>query len=229
MVETLPSMTKASKVVHADGTSAYSGSLSFDVTTAAMGLFTTSGLFGRYYPFDVGIHDGTVGYTMTGCKATSVSVSGVAGGLVSASVSFVGKTGFQSGVVSNNFIRDETTSEGALLGYWWSGAKSTLKAKSWTFLMSQEVTPVYGNESGMEPLYVRVGLVEYTLEVESYTQLAVGESDTVYIQTKTFALTGNTNERGFQYNGVTELGTYRYVFGTGTVTGASDGTVLSIT
>src|ERR1035437_21073 len=52
------SLSKASRVQHASGTNAYSGSLSFDVHENAMNLFSTSKLLGRAYEFDVGINDG---------------------------------------------------------------------------------------------------------------------------------------------------------------------------
>jgi hypothetical protein len=186
-----------------------------------MGLMTTSKLLQRLYTFDLALTDGNVGYKMDDCKITSLSLTGAAGGIVAVSLSVVAPTAeVLDALVTNDFIRDDT-----LVGYWWSGAKSPLKAKSWTFSMSQEVTPFYGNKDEVTPLYMRVGLVEYTLEVESYTELA-GDSDTIYIETKMFTLVGTSNEKGFQYNGVTELGTYRYNFGTGAPS-ASDDTVIS--
>ena len=102
-----------------------------------------------------------------------------------------------------------------------------MKVKSWTLSMNQEVVPVYGNGSGMEPLYLRVGLVDYSLDVESYDAIGSGDSDEVTIESDTFTLTGKTSEKGYQFNGITDLGTYRYTFVTGTNTGASDGVVIS--
>ena len=224
MVDTPPATSQRNRVIHADGTRSYTGSLAFDVTEDAMGLFTAGTLFGRWYDFDVGIYDGNSGYSMSDCKVSNLSLTGAVGGLLNASLSFLGKTGFQSDSVTADFIRDDK-----LVAYWWSGAKSPLKAKSWTLTMTQESTPVYCNIDDMEPLYLRVGLVEYSLEVESYTPMGVGTSNVIYIETKTFTLTGTTSEEGFQYNGVTDLGTYRYAFSTGTATGDSSGTVLTIT
>lgn len=227
MVATPPVNTQAAnKVLHGDGVNAYTGSLSFDVTKAAMDLFSVTKLLQRWYNFDVGIHDGNVSYVMTNCKINSLSITGAAGGLVSASISFVAIDAFAAGTVDNAFIRDDVD-DGYLIGYWWSGARAGLKAKSWTLTMTQDVQPVYGNLNSAEPLYLKAGLVEYGLEVESYTEL-VADSDVVYISTETFTLKGTTSEKSFQYNGVTDLGTYRYVFGTGAVTTyASDDPVIT--
>ena len=225
MISTPPLSTQsAGRVLHADGYNQYAGSLSFDVTADTMSMFGISRMLKRWYTFDVGINDGNVAYEMKDCKATSVSLTGSVGGLVSASVSFVAKETFQTGSVTRDFIREED-----VVGYWWSGAKSGLKAKSWSFTMSQDVQPVFGNVASTEPLYLKAGLVEYNLEVESYTPLVPADtSNVVYIATSSFTLTGRTSEEGFQYNGLTDLGTYRYVFGTGaTLTYASDEQVIT--
>jgi hypothetical protein len=214
-------------VLHADGVDSYSGSVGFDVTKDSMQLFTTARLLQRFYSFSVGLHDGNDSYVMANCKASSVTLSGAAGGLVSASISFTATTAQAAGAVKNFFIRDPSADTGYLVGYWWSGAESTLKTKSWTFTMSQEVTPVYGNQNSTAPLYLRVGLVDYSLEVESFNQLLSGYSNVVYIATESFTLTGTNFEAGFQYNGVTDLGTYRYLFGTGVTVGDSAQPVIS--
>ena len=226
MVSTPPTAgAQANRVKHADGTAAYSASLSFDVTVDSMGMFSTSALLRRAFEFDVGVDDGNVAFVMQKCKVSSLSLSGTAGGLVTASVSVTAPAAEAAGSVSNLFIRDDP-SKGDLVGYWWTGAGSGLKAKSWTFSMNQEITSAYGNKNETKPLYLRIGQAEYALEVESYTP-AFGDSDVVYIATSSFTLTGSTSETGFQFNGVTELGTYRYAFVSGSDTGKSDGVVIT--
>lgn len=224
MISTPPLDTQpAGRVLHADGSNQYAGSLSFDVTSGVMPIFSISRMLKRWYTFSVGMNDGNLAFEMADCKATSVSLSGAAGGLVSASVSFVAKATFSAGSVARDFVRDDD-----VVGYWWSGAQSGMKVKSWTFTMSQDVQPVFGNLASSEPLYLKAGLVEYSLEVESYTPPSAGNSNVVYISTSSFTLTGVSFEEGFQYNGMTDLGTYRYVFGTGaTSTYASDEAVIT--
>ena len=214
MVDTPPSGTGRTRVRHADGVNSYSGSLTFDVTAAAMSMFSVSRMLGRWYSFDVGINDGNVSEKLTGCKVTSLSLTGAPGGLVSASVSFMAKQAFSANSVANAFIRDDTTPSGQVAGYWWSGPGDlTMKLKTWTLTMNQESQSVYGNKNETEPLYIRVGLVDYLLDVEVYEEF-LGVNDAVRICTKTFTLTGIPFTRGFSFNGVTDLGTFKYSFGT---------------
>ena len=227
MIQTRPDSTPANRVLHADGVNNYSGSVGFDVSKNAMQLFAKTRLLQRFYTFSVGVHDGNASYVLANCKVSSLTLTGAAGGLVTASISLAAPAPWSAAPVANAFIRDPTADSGQVVGYWWSGAKSPLKAKSWTFGMNQEVTPVYGNTAGTEPLYLKVGLVDYSLDVESYNVLPSGNSDAVYIATDSFALTGTAFESGFQFNGVTDLGTYRYLFGTGVLSGGSDGVVIS--
>jgi hypothetical protein len=229
MTDTPPSGVSRTRVRHADGVNTFSGSLAFDVTVLSMQLFSTSRLFQRWRDFNVGINDGNVGKTLTGCKLSSLSLSGAPGGLVSASVAFMAKQAFTTGSVANAFIRDPDATSGQAVGYWWSGRSSaTIKIKSWTLTMNQDAQPAYGNEDTSVALYVRVGLIDYMLEVETYEEFS-GTNDIVNICTNTFTLTGVAFARGFSFNGVTDLGTFKYSFGTSSVTDASDVDVISIT
>lgn len=229
MIKTSPSISPANRVLHADGVNLYTGSLNFDVTVDSMALFAAGKLFSRWYTFNVGLHDGNDSYVMNDCKLTSLTLNGAAGGLVNASLSVVAPTAYQAGTVANAFIRDPSDTSGEVVGYWWSGAKSPLKAKSWTLSMTQEATPVYGNFDSKEPLYMKVGITEYMLEVETFNTLLAGDSDVVYICTNTFTLKGSAHEKSFQFNGVSELGTYRYAFSTGVVTAGDGSDSLVIT
>lgn len=220
MLSTPPLATPAGRTQFSDGTRSYTGSLAFDLTEDSMSIFGSSALLGRWYPFNVQIYDGSAGYEMDGCKVTSLSLSGAAGGLISASVSFMGLTGFFGGGSAGSCLRDTAPS-----GYWRAGSGG-LKVKSWALSMNQEVTPAYGNTAGTEPLYLRVGLVDYTLDVESY-DAGPAEVKTVSIIGSSFALTGKTSDVGYQYNGLTDLGTHKHTFITGTDTGASDGLVIT--
>ena len=220
MLDTPPSAVPRNRTQFSDGIRSYTGSLGFDVTDAAMAVLTKNTLLSRWYDFDVAINDGNEGYKMAGCKVTSLSLTGAAGGLITASVSFSGLTGFASDGSTGSFIRDSSPA-----GYWRAGS-SGLKVKSWTLSMNQEIVASYGNLDSQEPLYLRVGLVDYTLDVESYDP-GGADVNTVSIVGVGFSLTGKTSDSGYQYNGVTDLGTYKHMFVTGTATGASDGLVIS--
>ena len=232
MISTPPDATSASRIQHADGIRGYMGSISFDVTSFAMGLFTVSnGLLQRNWTFNVGISDGNDTWQMVGCKATNLSMSGSAGGLLSAQVSYVGKTGKQFGApMAYAFIRDTNIP----MGYWNTGtADDDDNVREWTFTMSQEATPVYLNVSNLapepeDPAYIKIGLVSYKLDVTTYKNIFPSlTSAPIIIATDTFTLTGRTLGTGFSFGGITDLGTYSYTFETSSQNGWSDGLVIS--
>jgi hypothetical protein len=209
MINTPPDTTFAGRVKHADGTNGYTGSLSFDVYDDTLSLFeTTDGLLERYYEFDIGINDGENDWKMEACKLTSMTISGSAGGLVSAQISFLAKSGKVAGSTTNDFIRDD-----APLGYWYTGTgDANDKVKDWSLAMTQEASIVYKNEDSMEPAYIKVGLVIYVLSITSFTEITTPSQ--IKISTKNFTLTGDTTGMGYAPGGLTDLGTYSYTFET---------------
>jgi hypothetical protein len=212
------SAVSRSRVLHADGTEAYGGELSLDVTDAFLTVLTTSTLLGRRYQFDVGINDGEDAELMADCYATSVSLSGAPGGLVTASISFVSATAPVPSIsVANNFIRDDEP-----LGYWYSG---NTDVRDWTFSMNQATEPVYRNENSKAPRYIKVGLVDYSLAVTTFD--AVIAHSTINIKTSAFTLTGVTTSSEYSFAGVTDLGTYRHTFETAASSASSGGIIIT--
>ncbi|MHA2067467.1 MAG: hypothetical protein ACXABY_24130 [Candidatus Thorarchaeota archaeon] len=193
-----------SRVSHADGTEAYSGEVSLDVTDNFLSVLTTAKLFARRYQFDVGIHNGEVGEEMTGCYLTSLTVSGAPGGLVNASVSFVGATAPASAVVTNAFIRDDEP-----LGYWYSG---NVDVREWTLTMNQVANPVYINQDVVTPRYIKVGMVDYALDVVTFDNIIAYSN--INIKTSAFTLTGVTASESYSFGGPAELGGYQHSFET---------------
>jgi len=224
MISTPPTTTPVGRVQHADGTTGYTGSLSFDIHNAVMGsIFTTSTLLGRYFEFDVEINDGMSAWMMQKCKLTSLSLEGSAGGLVTAQVSFLAKTGKEVGVAIPSFFRDTEP-----LAYWYTGVGPSENVKDWTFSMNQEAELVYKNEDSMEPAYIKVGAVSYNLSVTSYGDLfPAGTSATILIGSSGFTLTGRPIGRGFSFGGITDVGSYSYTFETSSQDGSSDAVVIT--
>lgn len=212
------SAVSRSRVLHADGTETYAGELSLDVTDAFLTVLTTSTLLGRRYQFDVGINDGVDAELMANCYATSVSLSGAPGGLVTASISFISATAPVPSIsVANAFIRDNEP-----LGYWYSG---NTDVRDWTFSMSQSAEPVYRNENSQAPRYIKVGLIDYSLAVTTFD--AVIAHSTINIKTSAFTLTGVTTSSEYSYGGLTDLGTYRHTFETAASSSGSDGIIIT--
>lgn len=213
------SITSRSKMLHADGTVQYTGSIGFDVTADAMSILTVSKLLARNYTFQVKIHDGEAAYEMNDCKASSVALSGATGGLIACSLSFMGPTDWSAAsTAAPDFIRDSDTP----YGYWYSGNTDVI---SWSLSYNQDLAPRYGNEDSVEPLYVRGGLISYTLQVETYSVQLHGS---VTIATSTFTLTGTTTAKGYNFGGPTSLGTYTHTFETAaSAASGSDGVIIT--
>ena len=222
----LPSITsgllRRGRVLHAPGTSLFTGSLGFDVTKNAIADFiTVDKLLQRNWEFDVEIQDGENKYKMTDCLAQSVSLSGSPAGLISVSISFMGIEEKVDGTTAEDYLLNyDVTPDDQPIAYWWSGADDV---RDWTFNYTQGVTPMYGNTTTMDPKYMIGGLVTYSLQVTTYSELI---HDAVSIATTSFTLTGVTTEKGYTFNGPTDLGMYSHSFETASDTGASDGIII---
>ena len=213
-----------SKVLHADGVSAYSGTLSFDVTRDALPIFTTGALFRRGSTFGVDINDGENHSSMSDCQLTNLTISGAAGGLITSSLSFMSKdakTNAAAGTTTYILGVDGSTP----LGYWWSGGPDV---RDWTLTMNQAVEPVYANQSTMSPLYLKTGLIDFTLDVNLYAENLSGPS-AIQRATTSFTLTGVTTASGHHFNGITDLGTYSHSFTTAPnlSSSGSDGVIIT--
>lgn len=213
-----PSAVSRSRVEHADGTESYTGEISLDVTDKFLAVLSTSALLGRYYNFDVGINDGESGELMQDCFVTSLSLSGAAGGLVTASLSFTSdKAPIPSIFVANAFLGDDEP-----LGYWYSG---NTDVRDWTFSMNQAATPMYRNADTRAPRYIKIGMVDYSLSVTTFDQVI--PYSTINIKTSAFSLTGVTTSSEYSFAGVTELGNYRHTFESAASAAGSDGIIIT--
>lgn len=224
MMDIPPNTDSRSRVLHADGTSVYSGSLSFDITKAALPLFAVGKLFQRGYKFNVGINDGENYSKMIDCKLTSLTVSGAPGGFLNASVSFMSATARSNVLITNNYILG--TTDNTPLGYWWSGGADI---RDWTLTMNQAVEPMYGNQNIMTPKYLKTGLIDFSLDVNLYVEHVEPTGNSITIATSSFTLTGVTTARGHRFNGITDLGTYSHNFITAPNLGTSDASGVIIT
>lgn len=213
------SSTSRSRVLHADGVSSYSGSLSLDVTDNFLSVLDTSTLLSRRYSFSVGIHDGEEGYKMDNCYVTSLSLNGATGGLITASLSFVSAEPWESSLtVPNDFIRDDEP-----VGYWYSG---NTDVREWSFTMNQNATPMYGNENSPSPKYIKVGMVNYGLQVLTFDSIV--SHSAISIKTSSFTLTGVTTSEEYSFVGVNDFGNYRHSFETAAnATTGSGGIIIS--
>ena len=219
----LPKTGQRGRVIHADGVASYEASISFELYTGSSGILSANGLLSRGKEHSFTMSDGYNGASGGECYVTSASFSASSGGIISGQVSFTGKKPFAFGKASNTWIADETP-----MGYWTSGGG---KIASWTLTMSQDATPMYGNEDKIDPHYIRIGHVNYELTVEAYEQIKSNVNpDTeasINIGTGEVTLQGSITGTGYDFGGIGGLGTFKYVFGTGSNTGRSDKLVIS--
>jgi hypothetical protein len=162
---------------------------------------------------------------------TSLALAGAPGGFITASLSYMSKSVRVPGSVTNNYILDDyygavPTDANQPAGYWWSG---NTDVKEWTFTMNQNVEPVYLNEDITGPRYLKVGLIDYTLDVTLYQEWNL---TAISIMTKTLTLIASavSAANSFAFNGVSDLGTYGYSFtsAASAATGAGD-SIISVT
>jgi hypothetical protein len=198
----LPASGPRVQNVYSTGTMVTTGSIGFDLTYGSAGILSGGALFSRAYKFSVSVGDGQDGFSVSDCLATSVSVSGSAGGLVTASVSFISKND-ASGGGSGGGVRDP-------VGYWASGGGDV---KDWSLSFSQQVEPIYLNSAEVWPRGMRIGLIEATLEVSTFSR---NLKQDVIIATSGVTLTGYTASQGYSFNGAGDVGTYKHSFTTAT-------------
>jgi hypothetical protein len=198
-----------SKILHADGTAAFSANINFDCTKNSLPLLSVSRLLRRGYSFGVGINDGENSYETSDCLVTTLSVSGAPGGLIGVALGVDAKSGKIASLISNNYLLNYSSSvDDQPMGYWWSGNEDV---RDWTFTMNQAVEPMYLNENTTGARYLKTGLVEYVLDVTTY---APHDHNKIIIATDVFTLTGVTTARGYSFGGVSDLGTYSHSFTT---------------
>lgn len=217
-----PVDSSRSRIKHADGTETFSGSIGFDVTEAAMNTLKADRLLSRGFMFHSTIDDGEDSYIMSDCLATSLTMNGAAGGLITASLAFSALEVWAEGSeLGRIFSDDEEDQQNVPLAYWQSG---NVGVRDWTLTMNQDVTPMYGNQNTMSPHYLLVGLINYSLSVTTYEQIR--EHSSITILTTGFQLQGNTASRGYSYGGQTELGGYTHNFETAADANAGAGAVI---
>jgi hypothetical protein len=199
-----------SKFAYADGILSSSGSFSFDCTDSALdamiAIFSKRGV-----RFEVRIDAGEGGLLMRDCYMTTASLAGSTGGLVSGSLSFNSKNDWVDGAGFTPTHGDPSSATyEPPMAYWYTGSASINDLKDWSLSINQTVTPMYGNVSGLLPLYMRIGTMDVSLTVSTY--LAIQKLEVVAIKTATATITsGTTGSNGFSTS-PTELATYTHTF-----------------
>ena len=191
------------KVKFADGTKILNGNMSFDLSWSVMGLFTTNRMLKRGYKFDAVVSDGNTAYSLKDCMASSVSLSGSAGGIITVSMSFICGSDWTSAPTTFDNTRDHEP-----VGYWASG---NTNVKDWTLNFNVGVEPIYLNgindTDDSWPRYLKAGIADISLEATTFDRLM---HDRLTIATANFILTGYLANESYTFNGVGEFGTHHH-------------------
>ena len=214
-----------SRVLYAPGTKIITGSINFDVYAPMLAVLSTSRLFRRGYTFTVQLFDGNQGKQATNCYASSISLSGSVGGLLTASINFSSKEFGPTGHVQTYspggdvYLSPATTLS---FGYWFSG-RTDMQVKDWSLSFNQAITPVYLNQiddlDTTVPRYLKVGVIDASLSLTTYTDpLALpSPPNSIAVATSTFSIVGSRTSVGYSFS-PTEIGTFQHQFNSAAVT-----------
>ena len=198
-----------------DGTAITNGSLAFDMTTSSAQLVKALSVRGKQ--FNVVFTDGTNGSQLTECVASSVTASGSANGIVTASVSFMSGaewTEYGKGAI---WLREHE-----LTAYWASG---NTNVRDWSYTFNTSLEPVYLNNRSYFPAYIKCGMSSVSLQMTCYDREL---HERVIISTSGFNLSGVVTADGYNFGGTSDIGTYVHTFtGTASLDEGSGAVVLT--
>jgi hypothetical protein len=201
-IDILPTNVTRSKMLHAPGTITETVNITFDITDESLVLIDQ--IFERNKLVDVEINDHNTGIVLEECKATAVTLSGAAGGLISCSMDLIsiGPATINTALAAfeNDFIRDQEP-----LGYWYSG---NTDVREWTLAMNQEASLVFPNDTGQRAHYIKVARWGFQLDVTTYQDIQTHSS--IAIKTDSWTLQGETVAEGYTFNGQTDFGMFSH-------------------
>jgi len=227
-VDILPTQVSRSRMKHADGTRLTTINLNFDLTDVS--LAEVMSLYVRREVFDIEINDGNNSGTLGNCFANNITLSGAAGGLISGSIqaTSVEEAVYSSILASRNSFVREPPEVGIRsqepLAYYFSG---NIDVRSWTLTMNQEVSPVYLNENGVNPGYLKVARWDFQLDVVTYTDQS---HNNIEVRTNSWTLQGDTTASAYTFNGTTDFGMFSHTFASAAdiTTGAGDSIITIV-
>jgi hypothetical protein len=228
-VDISPTQVSRSRMRHADGTRLTTANLTFDLTDLSLNEVMT--LYSRRALFGIEINDGNNSGSLGSCFANNITLSGAPGGLISGSVQATSIEDSTYGSIAasrNDFIREPpeigVNRDEEPLAYYFSG---NTDVRSWTLTMNQEVSPVYLNENGVNPGYLKVTRWDFQLDVVTYTDQSHND---IEVRTNSWTLKGDTTASSYSFNGVTDFGMFSHSFATSAdiTTGAGDSIITIV-
>lgn len=198
------------QIITADGVAIHQGSIAFDCDNQTLPSIFDWILKDRKEEFNISFGTQNLDYVeIKDCVWTNFSLSGSVQGLVTGSLQFMSRASeidrVENSLVFNN-INDRE-----LVPYWQTGNEDVI---SWSFNVTQEVTPKYLNTTNEFPAYFRIGPWNFTVDVETVVDLLEADNNDVRIAVnklfspvKGFRLSETTNKPGLN-----ELAKHSYQF-----------------
>ena len=198
------------KIKMGDGTYAFSGNISFDMSLGAVEGLISETFVKRNYEFEIKIGDGYRGYSLNKCKFDSLSFSASAGSLFTGSISFQSTEDFTDNTngPEKRYLFNKENIDSQLVKYWHTGASGV---ESFTINISQPLSPVYLNVEDMKPQYLRAGLWDISFEINAWDdwhehkELKLGKR-------KLKIITGESTSWNYNYGGLTETGAHSHTY-----------------
>lgn len=170
------------------GTCNFSGELSFELTYGAMNKLFTNSFLNRKTWFEIIMFDNGRQCSMTNCVWSSFSIQCSPNSLVTVSISFQSNNGYLSELQMTS--SSDTTylyNKEDLLVPYWSCGHNYFQDFSVTF--DRNVTPIFLNGTNVTAAYLRVGLVNVSVNANTFSYHLPSEFESGSVINLKFGLT----------------------------------------
>ena len=162
------------------GTYQYSGSISYEMTTGMANMLGDN-FFNRASLFDVQFYDGRKTCTVRNCAWNNFSISGQPNSAVSVSLGYQTTNGYMEDLdVQTGSLKDYSfDSEDLLVPYWQTGAPGIV---DFSLAFDRSITPMYLNNTFKGPSYLKVGMLNVTVQMNTMDYLDSMDEESLVIR-----------------------------------------------
>lgn len=190
------------------GTASISGSVSFDMTKSNIEYFLDQNKIARNTYFHLFMSDGTKQYAVYHCVWNNITISASAGSLLTCSISFIALNN-RNVQIDTRGLTIPTYFDNTLVAYWQAGASNHMQSFNLNF--TQQVNPVYLNNSYIMPTYLRCGSIGINATIDSWFGWEDIINDEIRIGNRKVKFNNKTiNMRQFSHSGAGDIGKHSY-------------------
>ena len=216
--------TNVSSILVGVGTVNISGNITFDMSRQNLSYFLNSNRIKRNTYFHFGMSDGKSQYIVYHCVWNSISFSASVGSLVSCNISYTALNKRQTTIGTPSRKPSSAYFDHSLVAYWDTAVGNCIQSFNVTF--TQNVTPVYLNNSFLTPTYLRCGNIAATADIESWQSWQ--DVNEVKIGSKTITFNKSMyNMIQYSHAGAADIGKHKFQISTVAVNSPTD-TIFSI-